>query len=49
MPPRRNADAAQRGLTMPLRKTTRAKATAQRRRAQRKRHQQTLDDDAPPL
>jgi hypothetical protein len=49
MPPRRNADAAQRGLTMPLRKTTRAKATAQRRRAQRKRHQQALDDDAPPL
>jgi hypothetical protein len=33
---------------MPLRKTTRAKAIAQRHRAQRKRHQQAIDEEEGP-
>jgi len=43
-----DGDASDRGLTMPLRKTTRAKAIAQRHRAQRKRHQQAIDEEEGP-
>jgi len=36
------------GLSMPLRKSTRAQQAAYRQRAQRKRHQQAIDDDQSP-
>ena len=39
----------ERGLTMPTRKTSRAKQAAQRHHAERERNQQAIDDDPPPF
>jgi hypothetical protein len=40
---------AERGLTMPTRKYTRAQQGAQRRHAERQRNQQAIDQDPPPF
>jgi hypothetical protein len=43
------AGSSERGLTMPTRKTTRSKYTAQRLHAERQRNQHAIDADPPPF